>query len=76
MIEYARRHRGWTLLQLSVATRIGQGFLSQIENGLMTPNADQTERLSAALDLHPGQLLQPAPDPERVGAATEVTDLG
>jgi transcriptional regulator with XRE-family HTH domain len=64
-LEFARRQKGWSQAQLSGVTRIGAGFISQIERGTGIPNPDQAERLARALGLHPDQLLRPVPDPEK-----------
>lgn len=55
-IEFARRNKNWTQLQLSRATRIHSGFLSLIENSQGIPNADQLDRIARALEV-PADLL-------------------
>jgi transcriptional regulator with XRE-family HTH domain len=57
-IEYARRKKGWTQLQLSQATRIVGSFISVTENGQGIPSAKQLDRLARALEIPADMLLK------------------
>jgi transcriptional regulator with XRE-family HTH domain len=57
-IEFARRHKNWTQVQLSQAARMHAGFLSLIERGQGIPNAAQLDSLSRALEIPADMLLK------------------
>lgn len=46
-----RKHRGLTQQALAAAADVGQGYLSQIENGQKAPAPETVARLAAALDV-------------------------
>lgn len=57
-IEYARRKKGWTQLQLSQASRIASWFIWALENSQGIPQADQLDRLSRVLEIPADMLLK------------------
>ena len=58
-IEFVRRQRGLSQIQLAHATRVRQSFISQIERGAGIPSAQQHERLAVVLNIRPDLLLKP-----------------
>ena len=62
-LEFERRRRGWTQMQVSDVTRIAQYYISELERGAhrTRPTADQLHRLAVALDLPENLLLAEVP---------------
>ena len=58
-LKYERQQRGMLQSTLGVVARIQQQRIAQIENGKLTPSANQLARLAAVLRVPPDQLLQP-----------------
>jgi transcriptional regulator with XRE-family HTH domain len=56
-IEFARRLKKLTQLELSHTTRISAQFIGLIENGRGLPTDDQAQRLAAALGVPADRLL-------------------
>jgi transcriptional regulator with XRE-family HTH domain len=56
-LEFARRTRHWSQKRLSVAARLDQRFLSDIEIGRAWPTPEQRGRLAAVLGVSPDVLL-------------------
>jgi transcriptional regulator with XRE-family HTH domain len=56
-IEFARRLKKLTQLELSATTRISAQFIGLIENGRGLPTDDQARRLAEALGVSADQLL-------------------
>ncbi|SHN36063.1 helix-turn-helix domain-containing protein [Actinacidiphila paucisporea] len=72
-----RLARGWSLRELSTATGISKGLLSQIERAEANPTLDILSRIAAVLETDPVALLRrPLLEPEivRVGDLTEPDD--
>jgi transcriptional regulator with XRE-family HTH domain len=59
-IRVVRLGHNLTKFQLSQASRIPQGKLSMIENGLVGPTAEERERLAQILQVPASTLLRPA----------------
>jgi len=62
MIEFARRQRDLTQIDLASKTKIAPWFISMVENSRAEPNDDQKRRLARALGIPVAQLLEPAPE--------------
>jgi transcriptional regulator with XRE-family HTH domain len=58
-LEYRRREKRWTQEQVGQLARIGQSFISLIEQGRFIPTPDQLARLGRALDIPPDEVLKP-----------------
>ena len=50
--------RGWMLVELSVETRLGRVFLSNLENGKHEPKLGTIKKLAKAFGLTASQLLR------------------
>ena len=57
LLKHYRIDKGLTLFDLGRKTGIQPGRLSQIERGLVTPRAEEIERLSRALRAKPAELF-------------------
>ena len=66
-----RRSRGLTLAQVSEASGLNLGYLSQIENDKAVPSLDALGAIAAALDVAPAWLLVDSSAPPRVVRADE-----
>jgi transcriptional regulator with XRE-family HTH domain len=55
--HYERLRRKWPQTQLAALTGINQVYLSLMENGRMTPNEDELQRMACALGISPPSVL-------------------
>lgn len=62
-IEFARRARGWSQVQLAAITRVDQQHISQLERGITRGSADQRSRIAKELDLPADRLFDEVPRP-------------
>jgi len=69
-LRHLRRQQGLTLEALGAAVDRPASYLSQLENGHREPRLSTVNSLAAALDVSPGELLDPEPPSRR--AALEV----
>ncbi len=56
-LRAARKERGMSLADLARATELSKGFISQVESGVSNPSLASLRKLTTALDLAPGGLL-------------------
>lgn len=57
--EYRRRQRGLRQGDLGRIVRIGQSWISLLEQGRWTPTDDQLTRIAQELGLSPDEVLKP-----------------
>jgi len=57
-LKYERKQRRHTQQALARIVGLNQPDLSQIERGILIPTPQQLERLSAAYDIPPSELLK------------------
>jgi len=57
-VRKLRKQRGWMLVELSVETRLGRVFLSNLENGKHEPKLGTIKKLAKAFGLTASQLLR------------------
>lgn len=75
--ELQRRRRGWTQRQFGNLVRIGQPYISLLEQGRWAPTGPQLERIARALDLTPNDVFKlvlaecDVPDEPKEPEATE-----
>lgn len=53
-----RKERGMTMVVLAGSAQCSQGFLSKVEGGLLLPSLPMLQRLSRALEVSMGALLE------------------
>lgn len=58
VIRQARNERGWSLRDLERASQVRRGALSKIEHGKANPCLRTIERLAAAFDQSPSELMR------------------
>ena len=59
-VRQYRRKKGMTQIELAEAAGLGRVFISQIERGCFSVTLETVGALSAALDISPTHLIQPA----------------
>ncbi|MFD7131654.1 helix-turn-helix domain-containing protein [Streptomyces sp. NPDC059894] len=57
-LNRSRLARGWSLRELSAATGVSKGLLSQIERGEANPTLDVVTRIAGVLETDPAELLR------------------
>ncbi len=57
-LRAARKKRKWTQEDLAVRSGVHAGEISRMEGGKRDPQVSTVERLAAALEIPPGQLLE------------------
>jgi transcriptional regulator with XRE-family HTH domain len=57
-LRAARKKRRWTQEELSERSGVQTGEISRMERGKRDPQVSTVEKLAAALELPPGQLLE------------------
>lgn len=66
-----REHRGLTQERLGELAGRSKAYISQLENGSRAYTQETLEKLAAALECKPGDLLLWAPDPNIPAPATQ-----
>jgi len=69
VIEFHRRRKKLSQAALSDLVRIGQPYISLLEQGRFIPTDDQRLRLAIALDADPARLLDEVVPAENANAA-------
>jgi transcriptional regulator with XRE-family HTH domain len=59
-IKAERLRRGWSQQDLGFRSRVQATDISRIERGRLIPYDSQANRIAAALEVTPDELLQPA----------------
>jgi transcriptional regulator with XRE-family HTH domain len=62
-VREIRAERGWTVRVLANLTGVTSGFISQIENGQVTPSVANLVNLAKALEVQVGELFDALPNP-------------
>jgi len=57
-LRAARKRRNWTQEDLAERSGVHAGEISRMESGKRDPQVSTVEKLAAALDIPPGQLLE------------------
>ncbi len=57
-LKAARKKRGWTQEELAERSGVQAGEISRMEAGKRDPQISTLEKLAAALEVRPGQLLE------------------
>ena len=57
-LRAARKKRGWTQEDLAERSGVHAGEISRMESGKRDPQVSTVEKLAAALEIRPGQLLE------------------
>lgn len=70
-LERIRRKRGWSQYKMGLVTDIPQCWISYFEIGRGIPDAAQLQRLAAALDIAPDEVLKPPPVDQPMDETTE-----
>lgn len=56
-LEYERRKRGWTQVELGRRAAVRNQDISLIEKGRLIPSGEQLDRLAGALNISPSSAL-------------------
>lgn len=57
-IKHLRQQKGYTQLQLSIKSGMGDTYIHCMENGFFYPKLDAIEKISKALNVKPCDLLE------------------